>query len=339
MTESDIADIVSSWTGVPVKQLTEQESERLLQLESILHQRIVGQDEAVKAISNAIRRGRVGLKDPKRPMGSFLFLGPTGVGKTEVCKALAEVLFGSENAIVRLDMSEYMEQYAVSKMIGSAPGYVGYEEGGQLTEKIRRKPYSIVLFDEIEKAHPDVFNILLQILEDGVLTDSQGRRVDFRNTVVILTSNIGARLITERKSLGFGGSGTLDDKADRSDVLAELKKHFRPELLNRLDEIIVFTKLTQENIEAIARGMLKQFVQRVKELEITLEFSDEAVTKIARAGYDPLYGARPLRRAITSQIEDLLSQKLLEGTVKKGDTIRLDVQEENFVFLPVSPEQ
>ncbi len=339
VTESDIADIVSSWTGVPVKQLTEQESERLLQLESILHQRIVGQDEAVKAISNAIRRGRVGLKDPKRPMGSFLFLGPTGVGKTEVCKALAEVLFGSENAIVRLDMSEYMEQYAVSKMIGSAPGYVGYEEGGQLTEKIRRKPYSIVLFDEIEKAHPDVFNILLQILEDGVLTDSQGRRVDFRNTVVILTSNIGARLITERKSLGFGGSGTLDDKADRSDVLAELKKHFRPELLNRLDEIIVFTKLTQENIEAIARGMLKQFVQRVKELEITLEFSDEAVTKIARAGYDPLYGARPLRRAITSQIEDLLSQKLLEGTVKKGDTIRLDVQEENFVFLPVSPEQ
>jgi len=334
VTENDVADIVASWTGIPVRQLTEQESERLLRMEEILHKRIIGQEEAVSAISNAIRRGRVGLKDPKRPMGSFLFLGPTGVGKTEVCKALAEVLFGSESAIVRMDMSEYMEQYAVSKLLGSAPGYVGYEEGGQLTEKIRRKPYSIVLFDEIEKAHPDVFNILLQILEEGVLTDSQGRRVDFRNTVVILTSNIGARLITERKSLGFVSSGTLDEKADRADVLGELKKHFRPELLNRMDEIIVFHKLTEENIQAIARNMLDAFAGRVKSLSVELSFTDAAAAKIAAVGYDPVYGARPLRRAITSHIEDALSQKLLDGSVKKGDRILLDVQNDQFVFLP-----
>ena len=340
VTENDIAEIVSSWTGVPVRQLTQQESERLLQLEQVLHGRIVGQNQAVSAIANAIRRGRVGLKDPKRPMGSFLFLGPTGVGKTEVCKALSEVLFGTENAIVRLDMSEYMEKFAVSRMIGSPPGYVGYEEGGQLTERIRRKPYSVVLFDEIEKAHPDVFNILLQILEDGFLTDSQGRRVDFRNTVIILTSNIGARLLTERKSLGFSGSepGTLDEEENKSAVLSELKDYFRPELLNRLDEIIVFHKLSQENIETIARKMLDVFVARVQGLEIDIEYTDQAVAQIAKVGYDPLYGARPLRRAITTRIEDPLSQKMLDGSIHKGDRILLDVTDGEFTFtVPTTP--
>lgn len=330
VTAEDIAGIVSSWTGVPVKQITEEEGQRLLRLEEVLHQRIVGQEEAVTAISNAIRRGRIGLKDPKRPMGSFLFLGPTGVGKTEVCRALAQVLFGTEGAIVRLDMSEYMEQYAVSKMIGSAPGYVGYEDGGQLTEKIRRKPYSIVLFDEIEKAHPDVFNLLLQILEDGVLTDSQGRRVDFRNTVIVLTSNIGARLITEHRSMGFAALEA--EGVDKSAVLGELKKSFRPELLNRLDEIIVFSKLTRENLQTIARNMLSAFGRRAGELGLTLSFTEAAAAQIAEEGYDPVYGARPLRRAITSRIEDLLAQKLLEGSVRKGQSLLLDTQDGQFLF-------
>lgn len=329
----DIAEIVSSWTGIPIKQLTQEESERLLKLEEILQERIVGQNEAVTAISNAIRRGRVGIKDPKRPMGSFLFLGPTGVGKTEVCKALSETLFGTEDAVVRLDMSEYMEKHSVSRMVGSPPGYVGYDEGGQLTEKIRRKPYSILLFDEIEKAHPDVFNILLQILEEGFLTDSQGRRVDFRNTVVILTSNIGARLMTQHKSLGFNGDNdTLrEEKDDKADVLKELKKYFKPELLNRLDEIIVFHKLTQENIEQIATRMLDVFGTRIKELGIAISFTEAVIKKLAKVGYDPTYGARPLRRAITTHIEDMLSQKLLEGGVKKGEAIEIDVVGDEFV--------
>lgn len=333
VTPDDIAEIVSGWTSIPVKQLTEQESERLLKIEEIMHERIVGQDEAVSAIANAIRRGRVGLKDPKRPMGSFLFLGPTGVGKTEVCKSLAEVLFGDDNAIVRLDMSEYMEKHTVSRLVGSPPGYVGYEEGGQLTEKVRRKPYSIVLFDEIEKAHPDVFNILLQILEDGILTDSQGRRVDFRNTVIILTSNIGAQLLTEKKNLGFNhSSGTIDDIGDKAIVMGELKNHFRPELLNRLDEIIVFTKLNEENIRKIAANMLSSFKKRISELDINVEFTDAVAEELAKIGYDPTYGARPLRRAITSKIEDKLSQKLLEGSVTKDKIIKIDFKDGEFSF-------
>ncbi|MFZ2539904.1 MAG: ATP-dependent Clp protease ATP-binding subunit [Oscillospiraceae bacterium] len=337
VTSNDIADIVASWTGVPVKQLTEQESERLLNIEDILHERIVGQNQAVTAIANAIRRGRVGLKDPKRPMGSFLFLGPTGVGKTEVCKALAEVLFGNETSIIRLDMSEYMEKHSVSRMVGSPPGYVGYDEGGQLTEKIRRKPYSVLLFDEVEKAHPDVFNILLQILEEGVLTDAQGRSVNFRNTVIIMTSNIGAKLLTERKNLGFSGESAaiLDEEKDKAIVLKELKNHFKPELLNRLDEIIVFHKLSQDNIKQIAKNMLTIFKNRVKNLDIDIDFTDNAVSKIAEVGYDPVYGARPLRRAITSHIEDKLSQKLLDGNIKKTDKVVIDVVGAEFLFKNV----
>ena len=324
VTENDIAEIVSSWTGIPVKTLGEEESERLLRLEETLHERIIGQEEAVTAVAKAIRRGRVGLKDPKRPIGSFIFLGPTGVGKTELCKALAESLFGDENAMIRLDMSEYMEKHSVSRMVGSPPGYVGYEEGGQLTEKIRRKPYSVVLFDEIEKAHPDVFNMLLQILEDGILTDSQGRRVDFRNTVIIMTSNIGARLISERKAnLGFttsdDKSGERDMAKIREDVMGELKKAFRPEFLNRVDDIIVFHRLSEENIRDIAKLMLRQLQKRVADLGINLTFSDAVIQKIADEGFDPVYGARPLRRAIQSKIEDTLSEAMLEGKVKAGD--------------------
>ncbi|MEG0691741.1 MAG: ATP-dependent Clp protease ATP-binding subunit [Oscillospiraceae bacterium] len=334
VTANDIADIVASWTGVPVKQLTEQESERLLKIEDTLHERIVGQNQAVTAIANAIRRGRVGLKDPKRPMGSFLFLGPTGVGKTEVCKALAEVLFGNENSIIRLDMSEYMEKHSVSRMVGSPPGYVGYDEGGQLTEKIRRKPYSVVLFDEIEKAHPDVFNILLQILEDGGLTDSQGRSINFRNTVIIMTSNIGAKLLTERKNLGFSGetNAILDEEKDRTIILNELKNHFKPELLNRLDESIVFHKLNEDNIKQIAQNMLLIFKNRLKTLNVEIEFTDDAVNQIAKIGFDPVYGARPLRRAITTYIEDKLSQKLLDGSIKKFDKVVVDVVDTEFLF-------
>ncbi|WMJ23102.1 ATP-dependent Clp protease ATP-binding subunit [Paludicola sp. MB14-C6] len=334
VTANDIAEIVSSWTGVPVKQLTEEESERLLRMEDILHERIVGQEQAVSAIANAIRRGRVGLKDPKRPLGSFLFLGPTGVGKTEVCKALAEVLFGDENAMIRMDMSEYMEKHAVSRMIGSPPGYVGFDEGGQLTEKIRRKPYSVVLFDEVEKAHPDVFNILLQIMEDGVLTDSQGRKIDFKNTVVILTSNIGAQIVSEHKNLGFTGTESVSEDAqrDRNIIMKELKNHFRPEMLNRLDEIIVFHKLSKENIELIARKMLDIFVARVKGLNVNVSYTDAVVQKIASIGFDPVYGARPLRRAITSHIEDVLSQKLLDGSIHKSDDVVIDIIEDQFTF-------
>ncbi len=336
VTAYDIAEIVAGWTGIPVKQLTEEESARLLRLEETLHKRVVGQEEAVKAVSKAIRRGRVGLKDPKRPIGSFIFLGPTGVGKTELCKALAEAVFGDEDAMIRMDMSEYMEKHTVSRLVGSPPGYVGYDEGGQLTEKIRRKPYSVVLFDEIEKAHPDVFNMLLQILEDGVLTDGQGRKVDFKNTVIIMTSNIGARLITDQKSsLGFGSASGADksDEKIKSDVLAELKKAFRPEFLNRVDDIIVFHKLTQENIEEIAGNMLHRFAERAKRIEVAVTFDETAIKKIAKEGYDPIYGARPLRRAITSQIEDLLSERMLEGSIKAGDRVKMAVQDDAFVFV------
>ncbi|HIZ20266.1 MAG TPA: ATP-dependent Clp protease ATP-binding subunit, partial [Firmicutes bacterium] len=339
VTEKEIAEIVSSWTGVPVVQLTEEEGQRLLRMEDILHERIVGQDEAVSAVARAIRRGRVGLKDPKRPTGSFIFLGPTGVGKTELCKALAETMFGDENAMIRLDMSEYMEKHTVSRLVGSPPGYVGYDEGGQLTEKIRRKPYSVVLFDEIEKAHPDVFNMLLQILEDGILTDGQGRRVDFKNAIIIMTSNVGARLITEKHGLGFGDAGkdkaadeAAEQKRIRDNVLGELKKTFRPEFLNRVDDIIVFKQLTEPDIREIARRMLKSLDKRLEDMDMQITVTDAAVAEIAKVGFDPVYGARPLRRAIQSKIEDALAEKLLEGGFKAGDTIRVDAVDGEFTF-------
>lgn len=337
VTSESIAEVVSLWTGINVKQISGDESRRLLDLEKILHERVIGQDEAVSAVARAIRRGRVGLKDPKRPMGSFIFLGPTGVGKTELCKTLAEVLFGDEDAIVRFDMSEYMEKHSVSRLIGSPPGYVGHDEGGQLTEKIRRKPYSVVLFDEIEKAHPDIFNILLQILEDGIITDSQGRKVDCKNAVIIMTSNIGARCITEKsKNLGFSATSDLDNRElgkVRDRVLDELKQAFRPEFLNRVDDIIVFNKLVKEDIENIAKRMLLVLSSRTEKLGITLTFTDSAISKIADVGFDAVYGARPLRRAITSQIEDKLSNEMLEEKIKKGDNILCDVEDNDFVFI------
>ena len=309
VTAEDIAKIVSEWTGIPVVQLTKEESERLLNMENVLHERVIGQSEAVTAIAKAIRRGRVGLKDPKRPVGSFIFLGPTGVGKTELCKALAEAMFGDENAMLRLDMSEYMEKHTVSKLIGSPPGYVGFEEGGQLTEKVRRKPYSVVLFDEIEKAHPDVFNMLLQILEDGRLTDSQGRTVDFKNTIIIMTSNVGARLITEKQSsLGFNSENENAEESEKKDikelVTGELRKVFRPEFLNRVDDIIVFNKLNKDEIKQIAVKMLKTLENRLDKMNIKISFTDNAISEIADKGFDENYGARPLRRAIQNEIED-----------------------------------
>ncbi len=335
--ESDIAEIVSSWTGVPVSQLTEEESERLLKLETELHNRIMGQDEAVTAVAKAIRRGRVGLKDPKRPIGSFVFLGPTGVGKTELTKALAEAMFGNENMMIRLDMSEYMEKHTVSRLVGSPPGYVGFEEGGQLTEKVRRNPYSVVLFDEIEKAHPDVFNMLLQILEDGILTDSQGRQVDFKNTVIIMTSNVGARLITEKKiSFGFGESNDQNDDV-KSLVLNELKAIFRPEFLNRVDDIIVFSKLKKEEIAEIAEKMLDNLKLRLKNLNIIAEFGDNVKLRLAETGFDPVYGARPLRREIQNKIEDPLSEKILDKTVKNGDTVLCNYVNDEFTFTVKNP--
>ena len=329
-----IAKIVSDWTGIPVVQLTKEESERLLNMEQVLHERVVGQDEAVTSIAKAIRRGRVGLKDPKRPVGSFIFLGPTGVGKTELCKALAQAMFGDENAMLRLDMSEYMEKHTVSKLIGSPPGYVGFDEGGQLTEKVRRKPYSVVLFDEIEKAHPDVFNMLLQILEDGRLTDSQGRTVDFKNTVIIMTSNVGARLITDKqKSLGFTQENNDAKQEDiKTLVLGELKKVFRPEFLNRVDDIIVFNKLTQDEIKQIAGKMLDTLAGRLKAMKISITFTDEAVTAIADKGFDDSYGARPLRRAIQSEIEDTLSEQMLDGKITENSSVTCDYRDGKFVF-------
>ena len=306
----------------------------MLKLESILHERIVGQDEAVRAVSRAIRRGRVGLKDPNRPIGSFIFLGPTGVGKTELCKALAEAMFGDENAMIRLDMSEYMEKHTVSKLIGSPPGYVGYDEGGQLTEKIRRKPYSVVLFDEIEKAHPDVFNTLLQILDDGRITDSQGRTVSFKNTVIIMTSNVGAQLLTEQRSaFGFGDSSAETDNERAKDlVLGELKKTFRPEFLNRVDDIIVFNKLTEPEIEEIASRLLDRLAARMRGIGITLRVNTGVAAAIAKVGFDPVYGARPLRRAIQDRREDPLSEKIRDGTFKAGDAVLCSTDGEEFVF-------
>lgn len=336
VTPTDIADIVSSWTGVPVTQLSTEESDRLLHMEDELHRRIVGQDEAVEAVSRAIRRGRVGLKDPKKPIGSFIFLGPTGVGKTELCKALAAAMFGDENAMIRLDMSEYMEKHTVSRLIGSPPGYVGYDEGGQLTEKVRRKPYSVVLFDEIEKAHPDVFNMLLQILDDGVLTDGQGRRVDFKNCIIIMTSNVGAKLISQKqKAFGFAaGAKELEqnEKEIKDAVMGELRNTFRPEFLNRVDDIIVFQRLTKENIKEIASRLLAVLQKRVEDMGIEVTFSDEAVSKIADAGFDDVYGARPLKRAIQSRIEDALSEEMLKGNVKKGGKYICNVKDDKFVF-------
>lgn len=336
VTPADIADIVSSWTGVPVTQLSTEESDRLLHMEDELHRRIVGQDEAVEAVSRAIRRGRVGLKDPKKPIGSFIFLGPTGVGKTELCKALAAAMFGDETAMIRLDMSEYMEKHTVSRLIGSPPGYVGYDEGGQLTEKVRRKPYSVVLFDEIEKAHPDVFNMLLQILDDGVLTDGQGRRVDFKNCIIIMTSNVGAKLISQKqKAFGFAaGAKELEqnEKEIKDAVMGELRNTFRPEFLNRVDDIIVFQRLTKENIKEIASRLLAVLQKRVEDMGIEVTFSDEAVSKIADAGFDDVYGARPLKRAIQSRIEDALSEEMLKGNVKKGGKYICNVKDDKFVF-------
>ena len=336
VTPADIADIVSSWTGVPVTQLSTEERDRLLHMEDELHRRIVGQDEAVEAVSRAIRRGRVGLKDPKKPIGSFIFLGPTGVGKTELCKALAAAMFGDENAMIRLDMSEYMEKHTVSRLIGSPPGYVGYDEGGQLTEKVRRKPYSVVLFDEIAKAHPDVFNMLLQILDDGVLTDGQGRRVDFKNCIIIMTSNVGAKLISQKqKAFGFAaGAKELEqnEKEIKDAVMGELRNTFRPEFLNRVDDIIVFQRLTKENIKEIASRLLAVLQKRVEDMGIEVTFSDEAVSKIADAGFDDVYGARPLKRAIQSRIEDALSEEMLKGNVKKGGKYICNVKDDKFVF-------
>lgn len=339
--EEDIAEIVAGWTGVPVKKLAEEESERLLHMEEVLHKRVVGQDEAVAAVSKAIRRGRVGLKDPKRPVGSFIFLGPTGVGKTELSKALAEALFGDENAMIRVDMSEYMEKHTVSRMVGSPPGYVGYDEGGQLTEKVRRKPYSVLLFDEIEKAHPDVFNILLQILEDGILTDAQGRKVDFKNTVIIMTSNVGARMITDSRKLGFTSvdAAVATDKEIKSDVMGELRRTFRPEFLNRVDDIIVFHQLTSGDIQQIAGRMLATITKRIKALEIDITFADEVVAFIAKEGFDPVYGARPLRRAIQSKIEDKFSEEMLEGKIKAGDTMHTVLKDGVITFEKAASPQ
>lgn len=330
----DVAQIVASWTGIPVDKIAEEESERLLKMEDILHERVIGQDEAVEAVSKAIRRARAGLKDPKRPVGSFIFLGPTGVGKTELARALAESLFGDEEAMIRLDMSEYMEKHSVSRMVGSPPGYVGYDEGGQLTEKVRRKPYSVVLLDEIEKAHSDVFNVLLQVLEDGRLTDSQGRTVDFRNTVIIMTSNIGVNTIKREGTVGFKTRGTEDDNYQRmkNKVMDELKKAFRPEFLNRLDETIVFHPLNKEHLFEIVELMLKDVLARLKEQELAIRFTEDAKEVLIEQGYDLEYGARPLRRSIQKLVEDELSEEILKGTFKAGDKILISVQQGKLVF-------
>jgi len=340
VTEDDIAKVVAGWTGIPVTRLTQDESQRLLQLEKVLHERVVGQDEAVTAVAKAIRRSRVGLKDPKRPIGSFLFLGPTGVGKTELCKTLAEAMFGDENAMIRIDMSEYMEKHTVSRLVGSPPGYVGHEEGGQLTEKVRRKPYSVVLFDEIEKAHPDVWNILLQILEDGIVTDSQGRRVDFKNTIIVMTSNVGAKNITAADTpLGFDGSGEAAKRTEeerfariKDAVMAELRQTFRPEFLNRIDEIIVFHQLTEENIRSIARRMLDTIGSRMAAQGITLQADDDAVAALAKDGFDPRYGARPLRRTLQTEVEDVVAEQMLDGKLQSGDTAHVRLKDDKVVI-------
>lgn len=322
VTEEDVATVVSEWTGVPLQQLEKKESQRLLELEALLHERIVGQDEAVKAVSRAIRRARSGLKDPNRPIGSFMFLGPTGVGKTELAKALSEVMFGDENSLIRVDMSEFMEKYSTSRLIGSPPGYVGYDEGGQLTEKIRQKPYSVILLDEVEKAHPDVFNLLLQVLDDGHLTDSKGRKVDFRNTIMVMTSNIGATQIREEKNVGFNVQDiTKDHKAMQKRILEELKKTFRPEFLNRIDETVVFHSLSKEEIHEIVEIMSRAIVKRLKDQDIQVKITPAAVDVIGKAGFDPEYGARPIRRALQKEVEDRLSEALLGGEIHLGDQV------------------
>jgi len=333
VTVEDIASVVSTWTRIPVSKLAQTETDKLLNLENILHDRLIGQEEAVVAVAKAVRRARAGLKDPKRPIGSFIFLGPTGVGKTELARALAESMFGDEDAMIRVDMSEYMEKHSTSRLVGSPPGYVGYEEGGQLTEKVRRKPYSVILLDEVEKAHPDVFNILLQVLEDGRLTDSKGRTVDFRNTIVIMTSNVGADALKRGKHLGFN---VQDENAQYKDmkgrVMEELKRSFRPEFLNRIDEIIVFHPLEKKHIKEIVTLMVNQLKKRLIEQEIDLELTDTAIEQIADKGFDPEYGARPLRRAIQKHVEDRLSEELLKGTIEKGQKVVLDAEGESFVI-------
>ncbi|HOB86073.1 MAG TPA: ATP-dependent Clp protease ATP-binding subunit [Bacillota bacterium] len=332
VTEEDVAYIVSSWTGIPVKKLAEEESERLLNLEAILHQRVIGQDEAVRSVARAIRRARAGLKDPKRPVGSFIFLGPTGVGKTELARALAEALFGDERAMIRLDMSEYMEKHTAARLIGAPPGYVGYEEGGQLTEKVRRQPYSVILFDEMEKAHPDVFNILLQILEDGRLTDGKGRTVDFRNAVIIMTSNVGASYL-RRTTLGFGQSDQDSDyESMKERILEELKRTFRPEFLNRVDDYIVFHALNEEHISQIVDIMLKDLGRRMSEYNLSLEVSEEARKQLVKEGFDPTFGARPLRRVIQKRLEDGISEGLLQGNIAAGDKVMVDFVDGKFQF-------
>ena len=338
--EEEVAHIVSIWTGVPVSKLTQDEAQRLIHLEDTLHRRVVGQEEAVKAVARAVRRARAGLKDPNRPIGSFIFLGPTGVGKTELCKALGEALFGDEDSLIRIDMSEYMEKHSVSRMIGSPPGYVGHEEGGQLTEKVRRKPYAIILFDEVEKAHPDVFNLLLQILEDGRLTDGQGRVVDFKNTVIVMTSNAGAHTIKKQRALGFGGQEDSEKTYDamRENIMDEVRQIFRPEFLNRVDEIIVFHALTEAEIDQIARLLLDQVCLRLEDRGIQLEVGEEALRLISKAGYDLKYGARPLRRAIQRLVEDALSEEILLGDVRLGDKVLASVEDEKLKFTAV-PEQ
>lgn len=333
VTKDDIAQVVANWTGVPVTKIAEEETDRLLRLEEILHDRVIGQNEAVKSISKAIRRARAGLKDPKRPIGSFIFLGPTGVGKTELARAVAEAMFGDEDAIIRIDMSEYMEKHATSRLVGSPPGYVGYEEGGQLTEKVRRKPYSVILLDEIEKAHPEVFNILLQVLDDGRLTDSKGRTVDFRNTIIVMTSNVGASALKRNKYVGFAVSEDTDrEYKDMKDkVMEELKRAFRPEFLNRIDETIVFHSLEKQHIEEIVKLMAKTLEKRLAEQEIHFELTPAALSKIADIGYDPEYGARPIRRALQREAEDRLSEALLAGDIQKGERVALDVEENEFI--------
>ena len=337
--ETQIASVVSRWTNIPVERLTEKESEKLLKLEDILHQRVIGQDEAVKSVAQAVRRARVGLKDPKRPIGSFIFLGPTGVGKTELSKALAEAMFGDENSMIRIDMSEYMEKHTVSKLIGSPPGYVGFDEGGQLTEKVRRHPYSVVLFDEIEKAHPDVFNILLQILEDGRLTDGKGKTVDFKNTIIIMTSNVGASEIKKQNSMGFNvnedGMNDTEYEKMKEKVMDDLKQSFKPEFLNRIDDIIVFHQLQEKDLRKIVKLMLKSVRERLKDQGISIEFNDDAEKILAKEGFDIEYGARPLRRAITKTIEDKLSEEILKGTVSHGDNVMVTGNEGKLMFQKI----
>ena len=333
--ETQIAEVVSKWTNIPARKLTEKESERLLKLEETLHNRVVGQDEAVKSVSRAVRRARVGLKDPNRPIGSFIFLGPTGVGKTELSKALAEAMFGDENSIIRIDMSEYMEKHAVSRLIGSPPGYIGYDEGGQLTEKVRRNPYSVILFDEIEKAHSDIFNILLQILEDGRLTDGKGKTVNFKNTIIIMTSNVGASTIKKQKALGFAiGDDENENEYElmKENVMEELKRSFRPEFLNRIDDIIVFHKLKEEDLEQIVALMLEFVTDRLNNQDINISFDKNSQRLLAKKGFDKVYGARPLRRTITKVVEDRLSEEILKGNIGKGDKVLVSVNEEKLIF-------